>query len=124
MALPFWLFMGGPVMPGTQWISWIHRDDWVGLVEWVLTNSTVSGPVNMVAPHPVRMMEFCRTLGVVLHRPSWFPVPELVLRGALGELASLLTTGQRAVPAMAQQGGYRFRHPLLEGALRAIYTKT
>jgi uncharacterized protein len=123
LALPFRLFLGGPVMPGTQWISWIHRDDWVGLIEWALANTTISGPINMVAPHPVKMVELCRTLATVLRRSSWFPVPELVLRLALGELASLMTTGQRVAPTVAQQGGYRFRHPFLEGALRAILTK-
>lgn len=89
----------------------------------MLTNSTVSGAVNMVAPHPVRMLEFCRTLGAVLRRPSWLPVPEIVLRFALGELASLMTTGQRVVPTVAQKSAYRFRYPFLEGALRAIWAK-
>jgi uncharacterized protein (TIGR01777 family) len=121
MALPFRLFIGGPVMPGTQWISWIHRDDLVGLIEWALTNPRVAGPINAVAPSPVTMTGFCRTLGQVLHRPSWLPVPEFVLRVGLGELGSLMTTGQRVSPMIAQRGGYRFRHPLLEGALRAIF---
>lgn len=121
MALPFRLFCGGPVMPGHQWISWIHRDDVVGLIEWALSNSTVEGPLNAVAPSPVTMMEFSKTLGRVLHRPACFPVPEFVLRIALGERASLLTTGQRVAPTVAQRGGYRFRHPSLEGALRAIF---
>lgn len=121
MALPFRFFLGGPVMPGTQWMSWIHRDDWVGLVEWALADPTLSGPINVVSPHPERMVEFCRTLGAVLRRPSWFPVPEFVLRLALGDLASLMTAGQRVAPTVAQQGGYRFRYPFLEGALRAIF---
>jgi uncharacterized protein len=123
MALPFRFFLGGPVMPGTQWVSWIHRDDVVGLIEWALTNAKVAGPVNAVAPSPVTMTEFSRTLGRVLHRPSFLPVPEVVLNLALGELASLMTTGQRVAPTIAQRGGYRFRYPFLEGALRAIYTQ-
>ena len=124
IAIPFRLFLGGPVMPGSQWMSWIHREDWVGLVEWALTNRAISGPINVVAPHPVSMSEFCRTLGTVLRRPSWLPVPELVLRLALGELATLMTTGQRVAPTVAQEGGYRFRFPFLEGALRSISAKT
>src|SRR5512134_791302 len=110
MALPFRLFMGGPVMPGTQWISWIHRDDLVGLIEWALTNPMAVGPINAVAPSPVTMAEFCKTLGLVLDRPSWFPVPEFVLKMALGELGSLMTTGQKVAPVIAQRGGYRFRY--------------
>ena len=121
MTLGFRLYMGGPVMPGTQWISWIHRDDVVGLIQWALTKDTVTGPINAVAPNPVRMTEFCRTLGAVLHRPSWLPVPELMLKLALGELSSLMTTGQRVVPSAAKHGGYRFRYPDLERALRAIF---
>lgn len=123
MALPFRLFMGGPVMPGTQWISWIHREDLVGLIEWALSHPTVSGPLNGVAPSPVTMAEFSRTLGRALRRPSWFPVPGAVLGLALGELGSLMTTGQKVAPVIAQQGGYRFRYPFLEGALRAIFAK-
>jgi hypothetical protein len=123
MVLPFRLFMGGPVMPGTQWISWIHRDDLVGLIEWALTNKTMAGPINAVAPSPVTMTDFCRTLGLVLRRPSWFPVPEFVLKMALGELGSVMTTGQKVAPVIAQRSGYRFLYPFLEGALRAIFTK-
>jgi len=115
--------MGGPVMPGTQWISWIHRDDLVGVIEWALTNPTAVGPVNAVAPSPVTMAEFCKTLGLVLDRPAWFPVPEFVLKMALGELGSLMTTGQKVAPVIAQRGGYHFRYPFLEGALRAIFAK-
>lgn len=121
MAFPFRLFAGGPVMPGTQWVSWIHRDDLVGLIEWGLTNPTVSGPVNAVAPSPVTMAEFCKTLGKVLHRPSWLPVPEFVMKAVLGELGSLMTTGQRVMPVKAQQGGYQFKYTVLEDALQAIY---
>jgi uncharacterized protein len=110
-------------MPGTQWISWIHREDLIGLIEWVLTTSSLSGPVNGVAPSPVTMDDFCRTLGRVLQRPSWLPVPEVIVKVALGELGSILTTGQKVLPTVAQQRGYRFRYPFLEGAVRVIYTK-
>ena len=123
IALPFQLCVGGPVMPGTQWVSWIHRDDAVGLIEWALTNATVSGPLNAVAPHPARMADFCRTLGRVLHRPSWVPVPEFVLKVALGELSSVMTTGQRVAPLISTQAGYQFHYPLLEDALRAIFIR-
>ena len=123
MALPFRLFMGGPVMPGTQWISWIHRDDLVGLIEWALMTPAVRGPLNGVAPSPVTMTEFCRLLGRVLRRPSWLPVPELALKAALGELASIMTTGQKVTPKKALRAGYRFQYPFLEGALKRIFSK-
>ena len=121
MAIPVRLFMGGPIMPGTQWISWIHRDDLIGLVQWALINGTLAGPINAVAPSPVTMTEFTKILGQVLQRPSWCPVPEFVLKMALGELSSLMTTGRKVAPAIAQRGGYRFRYPVLDGALRTIF---
>ena len=123
MLLPFRLFAGGPIMPGTQWVSWIHRRDHIGLIQWALATPNVSGPVNAVAPEPVTMNRFCEVLGRVLHRPSWLPVPGFALQLALGELGTLMTTGQRVTPAKALSGGYVFHYPTLEPALRAIMTK-
>jgi len=123
MLLPFRLFAGGPIMPGTQWVSWIHRRDHIGLIQWVLATPSVSGPVNAVAPEAVTMNRFCEMLGRVLHRPSWLSVPSFVLHVALGELGTLMTTGQRVNPAKALSGGYVFHYPTLEPALRAIVAK-
>ena len=123
MLLPFRLFAGGPIMPGTQWVSWIHRRDHIGLIQWVLTTPSVSGPINVVAPEAVTMNRFCEVLGQVLHRPSWLTVPGFALQAALGELGTLMTTGQRVTPAKALSGGYVFHYPTLEPALRAIMTK-
>jgi uncharacterized protein (TIGR01777 family) len=123
MLLPFRLFAGGPIMPGTQWVSWIHRRDHIGLIRWALATPSVSGPVNAVAPEAVRMTTFCSVLGQVLHRPSWLPVPGLALRLVLGELGTLMTTGQRVSPAKAIAGGYVFQYPALEPALRAVLVK-
>ena len=123
MLLPFQFFAGGPIMPGTQWVSWIHRCDHIGLTQWVLKTPSVSGPVNVVAPEAVTMNGFCEGLGRVLHRPSWLPVPGFALSLALGELGTLMTTGQRVNPAKALSGGYVFHYPTLEPALRAIVTK-
>lgn len=120
MLLPFRLFAGGPVLPGTQWVSWIHRADMIGLIQWAMATSTVCGPLNAVAPEAVSMKTFCTTVGRVLHRPSWLPVPGFALQLALGELGTLMTTGQRVDPAKARAGGYAFRYPTLEPALRAI----
>lgn len=123
MLLPFKLFAGGPIMPGTQWVSWIHRRDHIGLIRWILMTPNVSGPVNAVAPEAVTMNRFCEVLGQVLHRPSWLPVPSFALQVALGELGTLMTTGQRVTPAKALSGGYLFHYPTLEPALRAILSK-
>ncbi|HJU05017.1 MAG TPA: TIGR01777 family oxidoreductase, partial [Nitrospiraceae bacterium] len=124
MILPFRFLAGGPILPGDQWISWIHRQDLIGIIQWTLGNPQISGPVNGVAPGSVTMNEFSRTIGHVLGRPSWLPIPELVLRLALGDLATILTTGQRVEPAVALQGGYVFRYPTLEPALHEIMATT
>jgi uncharacterized protein (TIGR01777 family) len=123
MVLPFKLYAGGPIMPGTQWVSWIHRRDHIGLIQWALTTTTVSGPINAVAPEPVRMNTFCDVLGQAMHRPSWLPVPGIALNILLGELGTLMTTGQRVIPKKAMAGGYTFRYPTIESALRAILKK-
>jgi uncharacterized protein (TIGR01777 family) len=116
MLTPFKAFVGGPIGNGKQWFPWIHLADEVGLILWALDGS-VRGPLNAVAPAPVRMKDFAQALGRALHRPALFPVPALVLRLGLGEMAEVLLEGQRAVPRKALQGGYRFRFPELSGAL-------
>ncbi len=123
MVPPFRAFVGGPIAPGTQWVSWIHRADLIGLIEWALTNDQISGPVNAVAPETVTMKEFCETLGKILHRPSWLSVPVFALRLAFGELTSFMTTGQRVIPKVALDGGYQFRYPQLDSALRSIFMR-
>ncbi len=123
MLLPFRLFVGGPIMPGTQWVSWIHRRDHIGLIQWALTTQSLSGPLNAVAPEAVTMKQFCGLIGRVLHRPSWLPVPGFALQAALGELGTLMTTGQRVTPSKALSGGYSFHYPTLEPALRTILAR-
>lgn len=124
MLLPFRLFAGGPILPGSQWVSWIHRRDHVGLIQWVLNTATISGPINAVAPEPVTMKMFCEVIGRVLHRSSWLPVPVIALKMLLGELGTLMTTGQRVTPMKAMSGGYQFQYPTLEPALQAILIGT
>ncbi len=119
MLPPFRAFVGGPVGNGRQWISWIHRDDVVGLIDWLLGRQEISGAVNATAPEPVTMKQFCRELGRALHRPSWMPVPAPILRLALGEMAELLLTGQRVIPQVALDGAYPFKFMELASAFQA-----
>ncbi len=119
MVLPFKLFAGGPLGTGRQWVSWIQLEDEVGLIVHLLQTEDALGPVNATAPGPVTMKELCRALGKALHRPSWAPVPTFALRLLVGEMADVLVTGQRVLPAKAQQMGYTFKYPDLTEALRA-----
>lgn len=122
LALPFRLFVGGPTGSGRQYMSWIHRDDWVSLVSWAMRTPSASGPFNLTAPEPVTNAVFARTLGGVLHRPAWLPAPAFALRLAMGEMADALALGgQRVVPAKALAQGFRFEYPSLEPALRNVF---
>lgn len=119
MQLPFSLGAGGPVGRGSQFMSWIALDDLVGAIHFLLRNDDVSGPVNGVAPTPVRNAEFARTLGQVLGRPAVIPTPPFALRLVLGEMADeLLLAGNRIYPGRLEQAGFRFAFPDLESALR------
>ncbi len=121
LALPFALLMGGRAGSGRQYVSWIHRDDWVAMVVWAMT-TPVSGPLNLTAPEPVTNAVFARTLGKALHRPAWMPTPGSALRLVLGEMAdALILGGQRVVPRTALASGFRFTYPTLESALIDLY---
>ena len=119
MLPPFRAFIGGPLGNGQQWISWIHRGDVTGLVLEALVNEGYRGAVNATAPEPVRNRDFTAALGRVLVRPAAIPVPAVVLRLALGEMADMLITGQRVLPRAAERLGYRWQYPEILGALRA-----
>jgi len=119
MLTPFRLGVGGPVAGGCQYMSWIHADDLVGMMLTALDDERWSGPINATAPTPVPNRDFSRTLGRVLKRPSLLPIPGLALRALYGEMAEIVTTGARVVPAKPLVLGYEFRHSELEEALRA-----
>jgi uncharacterized protein len=117
--LPFFkVGVGGPVAGGEQYVPWIHLDDVVGALVACI-DGELSGPVNVSAPEPVTNKELARTLGRVLKRPALAPVPGLAVKALYGEMAMIVTTGQRVVPNRLQEAGYRFRRPDLETALRA-----
>ena len=120
MMFPFQWFLGGPVLPGTQYVSWIHQQDLARLIHFLITHPSIRGPVNAVAPDAVTMKEFCHALGKAMKRPSWFPVPEFGLKVALGELSTMLTTGQRAQPHKALSAGFSFTYPTIQEALNSI----
>jgi uncharacterized protein (TIGR01777 family) len=120
LLTPFRLFAGGPVASGRQWMSWIHNDDLVRLFLFAVDNVQARGALNGTAPNPVTNHEFSKTLGRVLHRPSFVWTPALALRVVLGEVATLVATGQRVLPKRALELGYSFEYPMLDAALAQI----
>lgn len=121
MITPFRLFAGGPLGSGRQYMSWIHRLDWVEMVKWIVETADASGRFNLTAPHPVTNREFSKALGRALKRPALLPVPKIALKVALGEFAEYVVTGQRVLPVHAQALGYHFRYPEIDIAFRGIF---
>jgi uncharacterized protein (TIGR01777 family) len=118
--LPFFrLGIGGPVAGGSQYMPWIHVDDVVGIYLAALDGEDWTGPINASAPEPVTNKTFSRALGRALRRPALAPVPALAIRALYGEMAEIVTKGQRVLPRRAQALGYRFAHPDLDEALRS-----
>jgi uncharacterized protein len=120
LLTPFKLCVGGPAGSGKQWMSWIHHADLVGLFLLPLENATVSGPLNGTAPQPVTNRDFGKALGHALGRPSFMPTPRFALRVMLGEVADVITKGQRVLPKGALAAGYSFRFPEIGAALQDV----
>jgi hypothetical protein len=120
MVPPFKFFAGGPLGSGNQWMPWIHIEDQVGLLLFLMNNENAHGPFNCTAPNPVTMAEFSKTLGETLNRPAWATVPGGVLTLVLGEMSEILLNGQRALPQAALKLGYQFRYPHLLPALQSL----
>jgi uncharacterized protein (TIGR01777 family) len=123
MALPFKLFAGGPVGSGKQYVPWIHMADEVRAIQFLIRNEKAEGAFNLSAPNPLTSKEFGKVLGQVLGRPSIMPAPAFALRAIFGEMAALLLSGQRQVPARLLELGFEFTYPQLEAALRNLYGK-
>jgi uncharacterized protein len=120
MLLPFRMGLGGKIGSGRQYMSWICLDDLIEVIKYAM-QTTLSGPVNVVAPDPVKNRDFARALGRVLSRPALFPTPGFILRILLGEMAdALLLSSARVEPARLKAAGYRYKYPDLEGALRHV----
>jgi uncharacterized protein len=119
MRRPFRLGLGGRLGSGQQYMSWIHIEDLIRVMELAIRNDEVCGPVNAVSPQPVSNREFTKTLGRVLHRPTFFCVPSFAAKMVLGEMAEeVLLSGQRVAPRKLEERGFDFRYPELSQALR------
>jgi hypothetical protein len=117
MLPPFRAGLGGPVAGGDQYVPWIHLDDIVGLYLAAVDHPEWTGPVNATGPSPATNRDFSKALGRALHRPAIALVPRLAVKLLFGEMAEIVTGGQRAVPTRAAELGYDFRHPELDAAL-------
>jgi len=120
LLLPFKLGLGGRLGNGRQWISWVHRQDLIRLIIWLLDNDNCHGVYNGTAPKPVTNRELTRTLAACLKRPAPFPVPAILLKLLLGEMASLLLNGQRVKPKRALAQGFTFQFSELQDALKDV----
>lgn len=120
MLPPFKLFAGGPIGTGKQWFSWVHREDLVSLILWALTQPGMEGIYNATAPNPVRMTEFCTTMGQVLNRPSWLPVPGFALEALLGDGAKVILEGQQVLPKRTQSTGFEYQYSTVQQALKQV----
>jgi uncharacterized protein (TIGR01777 family) len=123
MALPVRLFFGGKLGDGTQAVPWIHIDDQIRAMEYLLTNESSSGAYNLIAPTPTSNTEFMRAIARALHRPFWFHVPKFLLKLPLGEMSVLITEGRYSQPRRLLEGGFEFQFPRIETALENIYSK-
>jgi uncharacterized protein (TIGR01777 family) len=124
MVLPFKLGAGGKLGTGRQWMSWVTLRETISIIQFALKTSGLAGPVNVVAPNPVRNTEFTKVLAKTLHRPALFPAPAFALRLALGEMAdALLLASQKVMPAKLVDSGYQFSEPELAPALADVLRK-
>lgn len=123
MLPPFKLGVGGPIAGGRQYVSWIVPEDLVGIMLAALEDERWSGAVNATAPQPVRNFDLSKALGRALRRPALLPVPGLALKAMYGEMAEVVTTGARVVPAKALMRGYEFRYTQLDSALQSVLSQ-
>lgn len=121
LAQPFRFFLGGPLGTGRQWFSWIHLEDEVRAIRFLMEKESAQGPFNLTAPEQLKMRDFCRILGKIMKRPCWIMVPGFALRILLGEMAKeMLLSGQRVVPKRLKEEGYKFVYPEARLALEEL----
>lgn len=124
MLLPFKLFVGGPLGSGQQWWSWIHIEDQVRAIRFLIGNADATGIFNLCAPHTLRQKEAAKLIGQAMRRPAFVPAPSFALRLLLGEMADLLLNGRRAVPTRLLNAGFLFKYPHLPEALADLFAQT
>ncbi len=120
MLLPFRLFTGGPIANGKQWFPWIHMDDEVAAIIFLLQHPDTVGIYNLSAPYPVQNREFAQAIGKQIHRPAALPLPAIALKTMFGEMSSILLASQRVIPQRLLEAGIEFKHPRIELALADI----
>lgn len=120
MKLPYQFFVGGRIGNGEQWMSWVHIDDVVGIIDEAIHNTSIENAVNVTAPTPKRNEDFTRTLASVLRRPHWYHVPSVFIRTLLGEMSTLVLDGQAVYPKKITGENYEFQYPDLNGAIYSL----
>jgi uncharacterized protein len=123
MVLPYKLFAGGTVGSGNQWLSWVHVEDVARAIIFAINHKSFHGPVNVTSPFPKRMKYFGKTIGSVLKRPHWIPVPSFIMKVVLGKKSSLVLEGQHVLPRKLLNSKFEFTFPTLDSALKDLYKK-
>ncbi|MDR2994607.1 TIGR01777 family oxidoreductase [Bacillus cereus] len=124
MLLPYQFYIGGTIGSGKQWLSWIHIDDVVRMMDFIIHKREIDGPLNMTAPTPIRMKEFGKTIAATTRKPHWLPVPSFMLHALLGEMSILVLEGQHVLPMKAIEHGYQYTFPAIDHALQNILSHT
>ena len=120
MALPYKMFVGGTMGSGKQWVSWVHVLDAARAITFAIGNENIRGPVNVTSPSPMKIKDFGKTIGSVLHRPHWLPVPSFAMKWVLGQKSALVLEGQHVKPQVLMTNGFEFLFPTLESALKDL----
>ncbi|QPW50421.1 TIGR01777 family protein [Bacillus thuringiensis] len=124
MLLPYQFYIGGTIGSGNQWLSWIHIDDVVRMIDFIIHKEEINGPLNITAPLPIRMKEFGETMATIMRKPHWLPVPSFILHALLGEMSILVLEGQHVLPSKAIEHGYQYTFPTIDHALQNILSHT
>ncbi|MEN8648540.1 TIGR01777 family oxidoreductase [Bacillus cereus group sp. BceL062] len=124
MLLPYQFYIGGTIGSGNQWLSWIHIDDVVRMIDFIIHKEEINGPLNITAPLPIRMKEFGETMATIMRKPHWLPVPSFMLHALLGEMSILVLKGQHVLPSKAIEHGYQYTFPTIDHALQNILSHT
>ena len=120
IKFPFSLFVGGPLGSGNQWYPWIHIDDEVRAIQFLLQEESATEVFNLSAPEPQRNRDLAKTIGKIMNRPSLLPAPAFALKAILGEMSTILLEGQRAIPQKLLDSGFRFNFPTFADAVRDL----